>query len=280
MKMYSFGYVGIIGKTNAGKSSLVNALVGHKVAIVTNRPQTTRDNILGILNGENFQIVLVDTPGVHRSKNKLDKKMMKNVRTAISGVDLILYLVDGTKGIDEEEQDYYNHLPEPKVMIKTKIDKKGIQTFNADFEISSLTGEGLDKLKQYIIDKMPKSEVKNFPFEEDDYTDKSLRFIVAEEIRQNALNLLEDEIPHGMAVEIERFEEKKNITIIEAIIVVEQERHKGIVIGKGGKMIKQIGQKAREFAEELLGGKVLLKIFVKVDKDWRNSDNSLKKLGY
>lgn len=278
--MYSFGYVGIIGKTNAGKSSLVNALVGHKVAIVTNRPQTTRDNILGILNGENFQIVLVDTPGVHRSKNKLDKKMMKNVRTAISGVDLILYLVDGTKGIDEEEQDYYNHLPEPKVMIKTKIDKKGIQTFNADFEISSLTGEGLDKLKQYIIDKMPKSEVKNFPFEEDDYTDKSLRFIVAEEIRQNALNLLEDEIPHGMAVEIERFEEKKDITIIEAIIVVEQERHKGIVIGKGGKMIKQIGQKAREFAEELLGGKVLLKIFVKVDKDWRNSDNSLKKLGY
>ena len=278
--MYSFGYVGIIGKTNAGKSSLVNALVGHKVAIVTNRPQTTRDNILGILNGENFQIVLVDTPGVHRSKNKLDKKMMKNVRTAISGVDLILYLVDGTKGIDEEEQDYYNHLPEPKVMIKTKIDKKEIQTFNADFEISSLTGEGLDKLKQYIIDKMPKSEVKNFPFEEDDYTDKSLRFIVAEEIRQNALNLLEDEIPHGMAVEIERFEEKKDITIIEAIIVVEQERHKGIVIGKGGKMIKQIGQKAREFAEELLGGKVLLKIFVKVDKDWRNSDNSLKKLGY
>lgn len=278
--MYSFGYVGIIGKTNAGKSSLVNALVGHKVAIVTNRPQTTRDNILGILNGENFQIVLVDTPGVHRSKNKLDKKMMKNVRTAISGVDLILYLVDGTKGIDEEEQDYYNHLPEPKVMIKTKIDKKGIQTFNADFEISSLTGAGLDKLKQYIIDKMPKSEVKNFPFEEDDYTDKSLRFIVAEEIRQNALNLLEDEIPHGMAVEIERFEEKKDITIIEAIIVVEQERHKGIVIGKGGKMIKQIGQKAREFAEELLNGKVLLKIFVKVDKDWRNSDNSLKKLGY
>ena len=278
--MYSFGYVGVIGKTNAGKSSLVNALVGQKVAIVTNRPQTTRDNILGDLNGENYQVVLVDTPGVHRSKNKLDKKMMKNVRSAISGVDLILYLADGTKPLDEEEEEYYAHLPQPKVLVKTKIDKKGLKNFDADFEISSLNGTGLEDLKNYIIDKMPKSETKNFPFEEDDYTDKSLRFIVAEEIRQNALNILEDEIPHGIAVEIERFEEKENLTIIEAVLVVEQERHKGIVIGKGGKTLKIIGQKAREFAEELLGNKVLLKIFVKVDKDWRNSDNSLKKFGY
>ncbi len=278
--MYSFGYVGIIGKTNAGKSSLVNALVGQKVAIVTNRPQTTRDNILGVLNGENYQVVLVDTPGVHRSKNKLDKKMMKNVRSAISGVDLILYLADGTKPLDEEEEEYYAHLPQPKVLVKTKIDKKGLKNFDADFEISSLNGTGLEDLKNYIIDKMPKSETKNFPFEEDDYTDKSLRFIVAEEIRQNALNILEDEIPHGIAVEIERFEEKENLTIIEAVLVVEEERHKGIVIGKGGKTLKIIGQKAREFAEELLGNKVLLKIFVKVDKDWRNSDNSLKKFGY
>lgn len=278
--MYSFGYVGVIGKTNAGKSSLVNALVGQKVAIVTNRPQTTRDNILGVLNGENYQVVLVDTPGVHRSKNKLDKKMMKNVRSAISGVDLILYLVDGTKTLDEEEKAYYEHLPQPKMLIKTKLDKKGLKNFNADFEISSLNGTGLEELKNYIIDKMPKSETKNFPFEEDDYTDKSLRFIVAEEIRQNALNILEDEIPHGIAVEIERFDEKENITIIEAVLVVEEERHKGIVIGKGGKTLKIIGQKTREFAEELLGNKVLLKIFVKVDKDWRNSDNSLKKFGY
>ena len=278
--MYSFGYVGIIGKTNAGKSSLVNALVGQKVAIVTNRPQTTRDNILGVLNGENYQVVLVDTPGVHRSKNKLDKKMMKNVRSAISGVDLILYLVDGTKTLDEEEKAYYEHLPQPKMLIKTKLDKKGLKNFNADFEISSLNGTGLEELKNYIIDKMPKSETKNFPFEEDDYTDKSLRFIVAEEIRQNALNILEDEIPHGIAVEIERFEEKENLTIIEAVLVVEEERHKGIVIGKGGKTLKIIGQTTREFAEELLGQKVLLKIFVKVDKDWRNSDNSLKKFGY
>ena len=141
--MYSFGYVAVIGRANAGKSSLVNALVGEKVAIVTNRPQTTRDNILGIINGENYQVVLVDTPGVHHSKNKLDKRMMKNVRSAISGVDLILYLVDGTKEIDDEEKQYFEHLPEPKFLVKTKIDKKGQKQFESDFQISSLTGENL-----------------------------------------------------------------------------------------------------------------------------------------
>lgn len=278
--MYSFGYVALIGRANAGKSSLVNALVGQKVAIVTNRPQTTRDNILGIVNGENYQVVLVDTPGVHRSKNKLDKTMMKNVRSAISGVDLILYLADGSKALDEEEMRYYQNLPQPKVLIKTKVDKKNLQSFKADFEVSVLSGQGLDQLKTYIIDQMPKSKVKNFVFDQDYYTDKSVRFIIGEEIRQNALNLLSDEIPHGMAVVIERFEEKPELVVIEAIVVVEKERHKAIVIGKGGKTIKQIGQNSRSFAEELLGKKVLLKIFVKVVDDWRNKENNLKQFGY
>lgn len=278
--MYSFGYVALIGRANAGKSSLVNALVGQKVAIVTNRPQTTRDNILGIVNGENYQVVLVDTPGVHRSKNKLDKTMMKNVRSAISGVDLILYLADGSKALDEEEMRYYQNLPQPKVLIKTKVDKKNLQPFKADFEVSVLSGQGLDQLKTYIIDQMPKSKIKNFVFDQDYYTDKSVRFIIGEEIRQNALNLLSDEIPHGMAVVIERFEEKPELVVIEAMVVVEKERHKAIVIGKGGKTIKQIGQNSRSFAEELLGKKVLLKIFVKVVDDWRNKENNLKQFGY
>ena len=278
--MYSFGYVAIIGKTNAGKSSLVNALVGEKVAIVTKRPQTTRDNILGILNGEDYQVVLVDTPGVHHSKNKLDKKMMKNVRSAISGVDLILYLADGSKVMDEEEVSYFQHLPEPKVLVKTKIDKKAIKDFSCDFEISSVTGEGLTNLKNFIIEKMPKSNEKNFAFDQDYYTDKSVKFLIAEEIRQNALNLINDEIPHGIAVVIEKFDEKSNIVVIEATIVVEQERHKGIVIGKGGLMLKSIGQQARAFAEQLLDQKVLLKLFVKVDKAWRNKDKSIKDFGY
>lgn len=278
--MYSFGYVAVIGRANAGKSSLVNALVGQKVAIVTNRPQTTRDNILGILNGKNYQVVLVDTPGVHRSKNKLDKSMMKNVRSAISGVDLILYLADGSKIFDEEEQRYYQNLPSPKVLVKTKVDKKNISSFESDFEVSSLSGQGLEQLKNFIIDKMPKSQVKNFMFDQDYYTDKSVRFIIAEEIRQNALNILSDEIPHGIAVVIERFEEKPDIVVIDATLIVEKERHKGIVIGKMGKTLKQIGQNARSFAQELLGKKVLLKIFVKVDEDWRNKENSLKQFGY
>ena len=278
--MYSFGYVAIIGKTNAGKSSLVNALVGEKVAIVTKRPQTTRDNILGILNGENYQVVLVDTPGVHHSKNKLDKKMMKNVRNAISGVDLILYLADGSKIMDQEEIEYFQHLPQPKVLVKTKIDKKELKNFACDFEVSSFTGQGLIELKNFIIDKMPKSDEKNFAFDQDYYTDKSVKFLIAEEIRQNALNLLNDEIPHGIAVVIEKFDEKSEIVVIEAAIIVEQERHKGIVIGKGGQMLKKIGQQTRAFAEELLDQKVLLKLFVKVDKDWRNKDKSLKDFGY
>lgn len=278
--MYSFGYVAVIGKTNAGKSSLVNSLVGEKVAIVTKRPQTTRDNILGILNGKNYQVVLVDTPGVHHTKNKLDKKMMKSVRSAISGVDLILYLVDGSKDFEDEEIQYFEHLPEPKLLVKTKIDKKNIKDFKADFEISSFSGIGLDNLKNYIISQMPKSKVKNFVFEKDYYTDKSVKFLVAEEIRENALNLLNDEIPHGIAVVIDKFDEKENIVIIDATIIVEQERHKGIVIGKGGNILKKIGQESRKYAEELLGNKVLLKLFVKVDRDWRNKDKSLKDFGY
>ena len=278
--MYSFGYVAVIGKPNAGKSSLVNALVGEKVAIVTNRPQTTRDNILGILNGKNYQVVLVDTPGVHHTKNKLDKRMMKNVRSAISGVDLILYLVDGTKEIDQEEKDYFEHLPEPKYLVRTKVDKKGQKIFDSDFKISSLTGENVGTLKEFLISKMPKSENKNFVYDQDFYTDKSVKFLIAEEIRQNALILLKDELPHGIAIDIERFDEKPNITIIEGQIICENERHKGIIIGKGGSVLKKIGSQTREFAENLLGTKVLLKLFVKVEKDWRNKDTSLNKLGY
>lgn len=278
--MYSFGYVAVIGRANAGKSSLVNALVGQKVAIVSNRPQTTRDNILGILNGDNYQVLLVDTPGVHRSKNKLDKSMMKNVRNAISGVDLILYLADGSKIFDEEEQKYFENLPSPKVLVKTKIDKKNLFSFKSDFEVSSKSGQNILNLKKYIVDKMPKSVKQNFLYEQDYYTDKSVRFIISEEIRQNALNLLSDEIPHGIAVVIERFDEKPDIVVIEALLIVEKERHKGIVIGKMGKTLKKIGENTRNFAQELLNKKVLLKIYVKVDTDWRNKENSLKQFGY
>ncbi len=278
--MYSFGYVGVFGKPNAGKSSLVNALVGEKVAIVSHRPQTTRDNILGIMNGQNYQVVFVDTPGIHHTKNQLDKRMMKQVRSALASVDFVLYLIDGTKEPDQEELDYIDHIKEDHIVIKTKIDKKSLKTFDCDFEVSSLTGANIQQLREFIINKMPKSNVKNFLYDEDYYTDKSVRFLTGEQIREECLNLFEDEIPHGIAVEINRFEEKESLIVVEADIVCEQNRHKGIVIGKGGKNLKLIGQKTREYLEQLMQKKVMLKLFVKVEENWRDKPNKLNNLGY
>ena len=226
---------------------------------------------------KNFRLFFVDTPGVHRSKNQLDRSMMKNVRSAIAGVDLILYLVDGTKEFDQEEQDYFNHLQGEKVLVKTKIDKK-VKDFPCDFEISSLTGKNLDILKEYIIKHLPKSKKKNFLFESDEYTDKSIKFLIAEQIREEALKILDQEVPHGIAIEIVKFDEKENIVFIEADIVCEQARHKGIIIGKGGKNLKIIGQNTRLYAEDLLGKKVMLSLFVKVEENWRNKPNKVKDL--
>lgn len=278
--MFRAGFVALIGKPNAGKSSLTNALVGEKVSIISSKPQTTRDNILGIISGEDFQIVLVDTPGVHHSKNSLDKQMMKNVRSAIAGVDLILYLVDGTKEIDDEEKDYINHLQGEKIVVRTKIDLKGQKEFSSDIEISALQGKNIDKLKQLILEKLPSYKEKHYIYDPDYYTDKSVKFLIAEEIREKALNLLHQEIPHGIAVEIIKFEEKEDIINVDADIVCEQERHKGMIIGKGGSVLKEIGKYARIYSENLLGKKVFLKLFVRVESDWRNKPQKLKNLGY
>lgn len=280
--MYRCGYVGVFGRPNAGKSTLVNALVGQQVAIVSSKPQTTRDNILGIVNESNTQIILVDTPGIHHSKNQLDKTMMKNVRSAMAGVDVILYLVDGTFMPDEEELENIQHIKEKAkeedisfLLVMTKKDKPNKNTLACDYYISSFTGESLQELKQKLISLLPQSDIKNFVYEEDYFTDKSIRFLVAEKVRETALNLLKKEVPHGICVQIERFEEKENITIIEANLICEQERHKAIILGKGGEKIKQIGQVAREYAEELLETKVLLKLFVKVDKNWRDRQDKV-----
>lgn len=278
--MFKLGYVAIIGKPNAGKSSLINALIKEKVAIISSKPQTTRDNILGILTSEEYQIIFVDTPGIHHSKNSLDRAMMKNVRSAVSGVDLILYLLDGTKMPDEEEKEYIEHLETPVIIVRTKIDLPKQKEFDSDIQISSLTGENLDKLLKMVLDKLPEQKEKRYIFEPDYYTDKSVKFIISEEIREKALNLLHQEVPHGIAVEIIRFLEKDNIVEIDADIICEQERHKGMIIGKGGSMLKEIGSLTRKFAESLLGKKVMLKLFVRVEKDWRNKPQKIKNLGY
>ena len=278
--MFNAGYVAIIGRANAGKSSLLNAIIGEKVAIISKKPQTTRDNILGILTKKDCQIVFVDTPGVHHSKNSLDKVMMKNVRSAIAGVDLILYLLDGSKVLDDEEKDYIDHLTGNKLIVRTKSDLPNQKEFFSDIQVSSLTGENLDNLIEKIKGALPAYPKPYYLYPQDEYTDKSVKFLIAEEARENALNFLEREIPHGIAVEIIRFDERDEVVFIDCDIICEQESHKGIIIGNGGKMLKKIGINTRKFAEELLGKKVMLKLFVKVEKDWRNKPQKIKNLGY
>lgn len=278
--MFKAGYVALVGKANAGKSSLVNALVGEKVAIISAKPQTTRENIMGVLTREDCQIVFVDTPGIHHTKNALSKAMMKNVRSAVSGVDLVLYLIDGTTLPDDEQLEYIGHLGENKLVVRSKIDLPKQKEFDCDVEISSMKGENLDKLLDMILERLPEYDQPTYLFEPDYYTDKSVKFLIAEEIREKALNLLNQEVPHGIAVEIIKFDEKENIVYIDADIVCEQDRHKGMIIGKGGEILKKIGSQTRTFAEQLLGKKIMLKLFVKVEKDWRNKPEKVKHLGY
>ena len=281
--MFTFGYVSVVGKPNAGKSTLINSLVGEKVAIVSDKPQTTRNNILGIKSSDDYQLVFVDTPGIHHSKNHLDKFMMKNVRSAISGVDLIVYLVDSSKFCDQDEKDYIENLKSketPVLVVLTKTDKEKKCDILGDVEISAYAGKNLDVLLQKILEMLPKSEEKKYVYDPEFYTDKSLRFLVSENIREFALKNLDKEIPHGLAVEIIRFEEKENLTVIEADIICEKDSHKGIIIGKQGKTLKKIGEQARKEIETLLGQKVLLKLFVKVEQDWRNKPNKINSFGY
>lgn len=278
--MFKAGYVALVGRPNAGKSSLVNALVGQKVAIISSKPQTTRENILGVVTKEDFQIVFVDTPGIHHTKTALSKAMLKSVRSAVSGVDLILYLIDGTTNPDNEEIEYIQHLGENKLVVRTKIDLHNQKPFDCDIEISSQTGENLDKLIDLINSKLPTYKEKTFIFDPEYYTDKSVKFLIAEEIREKALNLLNQEVPHGIAVEIIRFQENDDIVFIDADIICEQERHKGMVIGKGGEVLKKIGSQTRAFAEQLMDKKIMLKLFVKVEKDWRDKPEKVKNLGY
>lgn len=281
--MYTCGYVAIVGKANAGKSTLLNALIGEKVAIVSDKPQTTRNNILGIRTEKNSQIIFVDTPGIHHSKNHLDKFMMKSVRSALAGVDLILYLVDGSKPTDQEEKDYIEKLKSeecPIIVALTKNDRPIKTDVQGDYSISSVKNENLDILLKAILEKLPKSAKKNFIFDEEYYTDKSVKFLVAEYVREAALRKLNDEIPHGIAVDITRFDERGDITTIEADIICERDSHKGIIIGKGGQTLRKIGEDARKQAEDLLGTKVLLKLFVKVEKDWRDKQSQLNSYGY
>lgn len=292
--MFKFGYIGVVGNTNAGKSTLVNALVGEKVSIVSPKKQTTRDNIMGILTRDNYQLVFVDTPGLHRSKNKLDRYMMKNVRNVVAGVDVILYVVDGTR-FKEEENDYIKKLTDtaPTIVGISKVDAGSYEKIypimsslgkNKDIKaiipFSSYKNRNLDEVIKEILKILPEQDTKNFEFDEDMYTDKSVRFMAAEIIREKALLLLNEELPHGLAINVTKFDEQENIAYIDVDIICERESHKSIVIGKYGSKIKEIATRARADIEEMLGKKVMLECFVKVRKNWRDVESEIEDLGY
>jgi GTP-binding protein Era len=285
-----------MGKPNVGKSTLINALMGQKITAVSPRPQTTRKRQLGILSLENAQIIFVDTPGMHKARHKLGEYMNQEAIDTLEECDLTLFVVDASQHPDEEDQILTNSIneikrPSPVIMVLNKIDKvdKGeVDEVQANFLslipksqpilISATRGDNLDELLNKIIEKLP--EGPSF-FPPDQITDLYEREIAADLIREAALVILRDEVPHSIAIRIDQFTERGDHgAYIEATIFVERESQKGIVIGKGGKMLKRIGTAARLEIEAMSGRKVFLQLRVKVRKNWRNDKNVLRWFGY
>lgn len=288
------GFVAIIGRPNSGKSTLLNKFIGEKISIVSQRPQTTRDRITGVLTQDDYQIAFVDTPGIHTPKNSLGGYMMKSVRRAREGVDVVLYVCDAGRFLQEKDIEMLQKLitdGNNVIIAVNKTDEvtdekiasifvklKELDGARSIVPISALKGRNVDVLLDEILKCIPEGEML---FPEDMYTDKTERFLVGEFIREKALRFLSDEIPHGIGVEIKKFSERENgLVDVEADIICERESHKGIVIGKGGEMLKKILTSARRDMEELLGTKVFLKGFVKVKADWRDNEKILSQLGY
>lgn len=290
---YKSGFATLIGRPNVGKSTLMNRLIGQKIAITSNRPQTTRNRIQTVLTTEEGQIVFLDTPGIHKAKNKLGEYMVNVAERTMEDVDVILWLVEPTDYIGAGERHIIEQLKKtktPVILVINKIDtvKKDalfafIDTYRKELDfqeivpVSALKGNNTDELVKCIFKYLPYGPAF---YDEDTITDQPMRQIVAELIREKALRLLEDEIPHGIAVSIESMKEKGKICHIDATIVCERESHKGIIIGKGGAMLKKIGSTARPEIEDLLEMQVNLQLWVKVKKDWRDSDFLLKNFGY
>ena len=290
---FKSGFATLIGRPNVGKSTLMNCLIGQKIAITSDKPQTTRNRIQTVYTSKEGQIVFLDTPGIHKAKNKLGNYMVNVAEKTMSEVDVILWLVEPTHFIGAGERHIIEQLQKtktPVILVVNKIDTvKKEQLFSSidayrqqyDFAevvpVSALKADNTDELIRCIMKYMPYGPAF---YDEDTVTDQPMRQIVAELIREKALRLLEEEIPHGVAVSIESLKYRKKIADIEATIICERESHKGIIIGKNGVMLKKIGSLARPEIEELLERQVNLQLWVKVKKDWRDSDFLLKNFGY
>ncbi len=286
------GFITIVGRPNVGKSTLMNALVGEKVAIVSNRPQTTRNRIMGVMTREAWQMVFLDTPGIHHPRTRLGEYMMQSVKDAMDGMDGVLVLVDATQ-VGEQDRAIVKEMSEkkvPKLLALNKIDllpREKLLTLMASFAdlaydaivpISAKTGDGLEDLTAALVKGLPEGP-KYFP--DDMMTDQPERQICAEMIREKALLHLRDEVPHGIGVEMMAMnKESDDFMEIHATIYCERDAHKGIIIGKHGAMLQTIGSEARADIEQLLGMHVNLKLWVKVRPDWRNRMDDLKILGY
>lgn len=292
---FTSGLVAIIGRPNVGKSTLLNRILGQKIAITSNKPQTTRNRILGVHNFTNGQAVFIDTPGIHKPKGKLNRFMVDQALGACSNIDIVLFLVTAKDSLGPGDEYILNILEKSSVpiyLIINKIDQvkpeallDKIQQYSERFHfqevipLSAKTGDGVSRLLQAVERALPDGP-QYYP--EDMLTDQPERFIVAELVREKIMRRTSEEIPYGIAVQVETFSEKpdQNLVVIQALIHVERDSHKRIIVGKGGQMIKSLGQEARKDIERLLGARVFLELFVRVDKDWSQSERMLRELGY
>ncbi|MCW8858371.1 MAG: GTPase Era [Deltaproteobacteria bacterium] len=294
-EMFRSGFVALIGRPNVGKSTLLNRILGQKIAITSNKPQTTRNRILGIHHFTSGQALFIDTPGIHKAKGKLNRFMVDQALGAYTNTDVILFLIEAKASLGPDDDYILNLLEQSRVpvyLLINKIDQVEPQrllskikqyserfNFHEVLPLSAKTGDGVAQLLQLVEAALPEGP-QYYP--EDLVTDQPERFIVAELVREKIMRRMNEEIPYGIAVQIETFTEKpeKNLVVIQALIHVERDSHKRIIVGKGGQMIKTLGQEARRDIEHLLGARVFLELFVRVDKDWSQSERMLRELGY
>ncbi len=292
-KNYKSGFVTLVGRPNVGKSTLMNYLVGQKIAITSNKPQTTRNRIRTVLTTEEGQIIFVDTPGIHKAKNKLGEYMVNVAEKTLNDVDVVLWLVEPDSCIGAGEKHIAAQLEKvrtPVILVINKIDSvkkeevfpviakyKDLYDFSEIVPVSARNGDNTEELLKVVMQHLPYGP--QF-YGEDTVTDQPERQIVAEIIREKALHSLEDEVPHGIAVAIDQMKKKKKIMHIDATIICERDSHKGIIIGKHGNMLKKIGSTARYEIEKMLDCQVNLRLWVKVKKDWRDSEYLMRNFGY
>lgn len=292
-KNFKSGFAAVVGRPNVGKSTLINALTGQKVAIVSPKPQTTRSNMIAIDNGENYQLIFTDTPGVHRPRTKLGGFMNESAAKAVSDVDCALLVVEAGKEVYDIEKEILDGINEKKIPVILIINKADIinkeeilpqiQAFSqlCDFAavvpVSAKRKNNIEAVREEILKLLPLGPMY---YPDDIAADRTLRDMCSEIIREKILRLLDREVPHGTAVEIEEMKEEKDITRISAVIYCEKSSHKPIIIGKNGESLKRIGSYARQDMEKLLETKVFLRLWVKVRDDWRNKPTALRELGY